>query len=258
MSREDANLLKAWRQGDLEAGELLFERYYAAVVRFFGNKVVGDPADLIQEAFEECIRSRDRVRESDNFRSFLFGVAYNVLRRYYERLRRHDARFEPSSVSVADMCAGPVTMVATRDEHRQLLEALRRIPMDLQVVLELFYWEDMTSAQIAEALGWLGKCLAKSGNHARARETWKSRIDRFGERHSLVIETYDWIACDFMKEGNTSEARRTLDACKRRFDTAAADPGPAGQRVRKALAKMRVVRLLARDGDRGTKDDAKR
>ena len=153
MSREDANLLKAWRQGDLEAGELLFERYYAAVVRFFGNKVVGDPADLIQEAFEECIRSRDRVRESDNFRSFLFGVAYNVLRRYYERLRRHDARFEPSSVSVADMCAGPVTMVATRDEHRLLLEALRRIPMDLQVVLELFYWEDMTSAQIAEALG---------------------------------------------------------------------------------------------------------
>ncbi|MEM9459835.1 MAG: sigma-70 family RNA polymerase sigma factor [Myxococcota bacterium] len=189
MSREDADLLGSWRQGDLEAGELLFERYYAAVVRFFGNKVVGDSADLIQETFEECIRSRDRVRHGDDFRSFLFGVAYNVLRRHYERLRRHDARFEPSSMSVADLCPGPVTMVATRDEHRLLLEALRRIPVDLQVVLELFYWEDMTSADIATALGSPHGTIRT--RLRRARQLLESALSKLSYDSRLLARTLE-------------------------------------------------------------------
>ena len=39
-----------------------------------------------------------------------------------------------------------------RDEERLLLDALRRLPVELQTVLELYYWEEMTSATIAGSI----------------------------------------------------------------------------------------------------------
>lgn len=150
--RPDAELLEAWRAGDGAAGSELFERHYPAVVRFFANKIAGDPADLIQETFEACVKGRDRLRDDAGFAAFLFGVAYNVLKRHYERSRKHGERFDPATDSAADLSPGPATMVARRNEHRLLLAALRRIPLEQQVVLELFYWEGMTSAAIAEVL----------------------------------------------------------------------------------------------------------
>jgi RNA polymerase sigma-70 factor (ECF subfamily) len=150
--REDAELLEAWRRGDGAAGSELFERHYPAVVRFFANKVSGDPADLIQETFEACVSGRDRMREGAGFSAYLFGVAYNVLRRGYERGRKQGERFDPGTVSTADLSPGPATMVGQRDEQRLLLAALRRIPLEQQVVLELYYWEGMTSAAIADVL----------------------------------------------------------------------------------------------------------
>ncbi len=43
-------------------------------------------------------------------------------------------------------------MIAERDEQQVLLVALRKIPVEYQIVLELVYWEDMTAVEIAEAL----------------------------------------------------------------------------------------------------------
>ena len=43
-------------------------------------------------------------------------------------------------------------VVAERREHQILLESLRRLPLDAQLILELHYWEEMTSAAIAQVL----------------------------------------------------------------------------------------------------------
>jgi RNA polymerase sigma-70 factor (ECF subfamily) len=40
-----------------------------------------------------------------------------------------------------------------RRAHRLLLEGLRSIPIEDQVILELHYWEDLTTEAIAEVLG---------------------------------------------------------------------------------------------------------
>jgi RNA polymerase sigma-70 factor, ECF subfamily len=149
----DPELLEAWRAGDSAAGERLFERYYTAIARFFTNKVSGDPADLIQETFVLCLQGRDRIVDPQRFRSYLFGIAYNVLRRHYESRHVDGERLDFASRSVADLGAGPLTVAVQSGEQRVLLEALRRIPVQFQVVLELFYWEELTSAAIAEVLG---------------------------------------------------------------------------------------------------------
>lgn len=147
----DAELLYAWRAGDNEAGQQLFKRYYDPVARFFANKIGDPPGDLVQETFMACVKGRDRIREDGSFRGYMFGVAYNVLTAY---LRRRYAAFdELGSSSIADLDPTPSTILHRSEEVRLLLLALRTLPIELQVVVELRYWEQMNSSEIGRALG---------------------------------------------------------------------------------------------------------
>jgi RNA polymerase sigma-70 factor (ECF subfamily) len=150
---DDMELLAAWRAGDARAGSRLFERYYPTLVRFFANKISEDPTDLVQETFAAFVDSRTPIDEVRRFRSFLFGIAYNRLKMFYVRARKDARALDFRTVSVADLTPGPSTMMGRSADDRVLLAALRQLPLDHQVVLELFYWEDMTSSAIAEAVG---------------------------------------------------------------------------------------------------------
>ena len=44
------------------------------------------------------------------------------------------------------------TIAARRAEQRVLVMALQRIPVELQILLELFYWEGLSIAELAEVV----------------------------------------------------------------------------------------------------------
>jgi RNA polymerase sigma-70 factor, ECF subfamily len=145
----DAELLERWRSGDRDSGEALFERYYDTVERFFLNKIGDAISDLVQETFMRCVKNHDKIRDNQ-FRVYLFGIAYHVLNAHFRE--RYRDRGIPVDASVRDMADGPVTLVVQHRDHRLLLEALRTIPSDDQVILELHYWESLTTDEIAEVL----------------------------------------------------------------------------------------------------------
>jgi RNA polymerase sigma-70 factor (ECF subfamily) len=149
---QDVELLQAWRAGNKRAGKQLFERHYDAIHRFFRNKVGPEAPDLVQKTFLGCIESVDRYRGEGSFRSWLFAVAYRQLCKHYRSRSSEQARFDVGTVSAADLDPTPSRVVAHRREQRMLLEALRGIPLELQVALELHYWEHMSDADIALAL----------------------------------------------------------------------------------------------------------
>ncbi|TPV92399.1 MAG: sigma-70 family RNA polymerase sigma factor [Myxococcales bacterium FL481] len=149
----DAELLERWRHGDQAAGEMLFERYYVQVERFFINKVGPDIDDLIQETFAACVTSRERLADASRFRSYLFAVAYRVLFGYLRTKYRRQPFVDLEQVSVRDLAPGQGTIEAGRAEQRLLLEALRSLPVTGQVLIELHYWERLTTTEMAEVLG---------------------------------------------------------------------------------------------------------
>jgi RNA polymerase sigma factor (sigma-70 family) len=145
----DEDLLAAWRAGDRGAGEQLFERYYEPVARFFLNKTDAG-AELIQQTFLACVEGAARFRGDSSFRSFLFAIAYRQLCRHY-RDRKGD-RIDLAEVSVAAMDPSPSQALLEGEELRLLLAGLRRIPVDCQVALELLYWEQLTTVEMAAVL----------------------------------------------------------------------------------------------------------
>jgi RNA polymerase sigma factor (sigma-70 family) len=148
----DEALLEAWNRGDAGSGEQLFDRYFVRLVRFFRTKVHGDVEELVQQTFLGCLESRSRFLGEGSFRGFLFAIARNVLHNFYRARTRKGEEVAISEVSLHDLDPRPSTVLAERREHQILLESLRRLPLDAQLILELHYWEEMTSAAIAQVL----------------------------------------------------------------------------------------------------------
>lgn len=148
MEDEDV-LFHAWRQGDKRAGEALFRRMVPLLHRYFVNKVDSpvDVEDLIQRTMLGCLEGRERV-ESELLRPYLFGVARNLLRKHWSQRRNHREE-DIDEVPLVELGAGPSTAFARGVEQRLMLEALRKIPLRDQEVLEAHYWEGLTGRELA-------------------------------------------------------------------------------------------------------------
>jgi RNA polymerase sigma-70 factor (ECF subfamily) len=164
----DAELLEAWRGGEQAAGEQLFDRHADAVARFFENKVARGAEDLVQAAFVRMLEGRDRFRGDGSFRAFVFGVARNVLREHVRELVRF-GQVDPSVDSMAALSPGPSTVVGMRQEHQLMLEGLRHLAIDDQIMLELFYWEELSGEEVAKILGIPPSSTRRRLSEARAR-----------------------------------------------------------------------------------------
>lgn len=177
----DPELLDAWRSGDLAAGDELFNRHFVAIHRFFRNKIGEDLLeDLVQQTFMVCVEGRERFRSDSTFRTYLFGVANNLLRDYYRAQRRAPEALGAEDSSAIDAGAGPSTVLGKRREERLLLEALRNIPLENQVVLELYYWEEMSATQIGAVLGGIPEGTVR-GRVRRSKELLKQALAKLAQ-----------------------------------------------------------------------------
>lgn len=149
---EERRLVEKWREGDRAAGFRLFERYYEAVARFFYAKVGAEGSELLQSTFLACVEALPRYRGDGSFRSFLFAIAYRQLCGHLRARYREPRRIEFAEVSIEDLRPRASVEIGRREEVRLLQAALRQIPIDAQVILELHYWEGVTTGEIATIL----------------------------------------------------------------------------------------------------------
>lgn len=151
MASTDMELLLGWRDGDAKAGNALFDRYFDALFRFFRNKVQDGAEDLVQQTFLALVQSRDRFRGDSSFRTYLFTAARSKLYNYLDR-RGRDAVLDYGVTSCEDLGISPSAMVGRDEQHKLLLLALRQLPIEMQIALELYYFERMRGPELAEVL----------------------------------------------------------------------------------------------------------
>jgi RNA polymerase sigma factor (sigma-70 family) len=148
----DVALLERWRAGDRKAGSVLVARHFPALHRFFSNKAGAHAEDLVQQTFVACVESRDAFRGESTFRAYLFGLARLQLYMHYRASSKKQS-LDFTTTSVRDLGASPTAVCAQREEERLLMSALSHVPLEQQMALELAYWEDLTTREIAIVLG---------------------------------------------------------------------------------------------------------
>ncbi len=152
-SISEPELFRAWLGGDRKAGALLFAQHFDTIVQFFCRRVGRDAEDLAQRTFLACEESRARIQGTCSFRTFLFSVAHHVLSKHFRSKRRRDDRTEQGVGMLHDPSPSSSAVMAVIEDHEQLDEALQHLDGEHRRVLELFYWEQRTSAEVARELG---------------------------------------------------------------------------------------------------------
>ncbi len=148
----DFGLLAAWRSGDRTAGSELIRQHYGALSRFFEIKAGHVADDLTQATLLAAVEGRDRFSERSSFRAYLFGIARNQLLLFLRKSRRGDAAMKEVAGRGPGTGLTASGLVAMQDEQRVLLLALNRLGEDLQIAMQLHYWEGMRGSEVAEVL----------------------------------------------------------------------------------------------------------
>lgn len=202
----DLDLLEAWRQGDRAAGEILFERHFQRIYRFFRTKLDEGAEDLTQRTFLACLEGVDRFRRHSSLRTYLFGIARRQLLMHYRKRGYEERLIEAGSVSAIDLGASPGTVMAAQQEQQLLLRALESIPVTLQITLELYYWEGLSTPELAAVLEipegtvrgrltrarkLLAIAIPQLATQAEVADRTVSQLDHWAEslRDSLEVDT---------------------------------------------------------------------
>jgi RNA polymerase sigma factor (sigma-70 family) len=165
---------------------LLVARYTPALIRFFRGLVRDDVEELVQETFARMLEGQERMHAGTERQAYLFGIARNVLREHLRKLGR-ERMVDPDVDSMAVLDPGPSTIAARRREQRLLAEALRRLPVRLQVILQLHYWEKLKIKDIAAIEG-----ISDSGMRdrmMRARTLLKQHLAELERTTPLLVST---------------------------------------------------------------------
>lgn len=149
MADEDLEFLDLWIAGDAAAGNQLFKRHFALVYRFFETKTEGEIDDLVQETFLACIKSRATFRRQSTFRTYLLAIARHTLFHYWRKRRSSGEPIDFQEVSVASLSTSVGSKLTAEQERAALLAALRAMPVDQQLLIELYYWEDLDRDALA-------------------------------------------------------------------------------------------------------------
>ena len=143
----DLELLDRWRAGDRKAGNALFQRHFESISRFFESKVDQDVDELVQKTFFALVEHRDQFRKQASFRTYLFTIAKHQLYRHLRK--RHHKKLDFGVTSMRDLQTSPTARMVRNQQKQLLVEALRTLPLEQQMLIELHYWEGMSFDALA-------------------------------------------------------------------------------------------------------------
>jgi len=131
----------------------------ATAIFLAGSRVAGE--DLLQAALERLMRRWERVRGDPE--GYLRRVMYNLAVDHWRSRRRR-----PEVLAEAEM-ESYVDGIDHLDLRRVLMQALAALPPRQRVVLVLRYWEELTEAETAAALGCSPGTVKSSASRGLAR-----------------------------------------------------------------------------------------
>ena len=151
----DAELIASATAGDVDAFGSLVSRYQAQAIRVAAMALgSADGADdVAQDAFVKAHRSLARFRIDKPFAPWLFRIVTNTAR----NRQRTEGRQQALAFRAANQGSvggpGPEEIATHNSERTVLLDAINRLRADDRVILLYRWYEEMTEAEIAQALG---------------------------------------------------------------------------------------------------------
>jgi RNA polymerase sigma-70 factor (ECF subfamily) len=142
----DADLLRAFVQGDRDAFEALYRRFHREVHAWI-LRIVRDPSaadDAVVDAFWRAYRSRARFDATRSFGAWMRRIATNASLDQLRTMARRPAQYDGEEIRAPAL--------PDHDVRKTIARAMRSLPPRLRLVAVLALVEEQPLADIADAL----------------------------------------------------------------------------------------------------------
>jgi RNA polymerase sigma-70 factor (ECF subfamily) len=167
----DEELVRRMDNGDIDALEVLYDRY-SRVVYSFASRIVGDrllAEEVLQEVFTRSWQQAGRFEFArGSFASWLLSITHNLaideIRKRQRRPQRADMTDVTAVLQGQEDLAADVEEAAEASELRERISgAMELLPEAQRVVIELAYFQGLTQREISallnEPLGTVKTCM---------------------------------------------------------------------------------------------------
>ena len=138
-------------QGEQSAFDQLYERYHMRIFNFIKKQVRDQQSaeDLTQDVFLRLFKSLASFDPERKLSSYLYKIAVNEVRRFYQKAAGHQAFSLNEPVLDGE---GPEEEVSERLTRKSLRVLIDRLPPEQKMVVLLKVYNELTFEEIAQVM----------------------------------------------------------------------------------------------------------
>lgn len=207
------------QQGDPEAQTALYEAMYKRVyyLAFRMTRSAEDAEDAVQEAFLSAFRALPNLADPNAFEGWLFQITANKCRnvlsksgRYTQLPEDEDGNTMLDELPEENEGLIPASALENRAQREIILSIIEALPQQQKECVLLFYYSELTVAQIAQVLECSEGTVKSRLNYARKK--LREGILETEERDGIRLHTLAPLGLLFLKDFQELTAGMTAGA----------------------------------------------
>ncbi len=152
----DNELIENLRKGDVEAFDLVYEKYagklYAFSLKYL--KSVEETEELVQSVFLKLWENQAKLKKETSFKSYLFTIAYNEICNLFRR-RKYQQKFIAQITSENQEASdSSEKQLDYQSVLQQIEQIVGKLPEKQRIVFIKSRMEDKSTKEIASELGF--------------------------------------------------------------------------------------------------------
>jgi len=170
--------MQALQHGEDNALDRLMTRWQVPLRSFLYRHMLNeeDALDLAQETFVRVYQNRARFRPDAKFSTWLFAIAFNLVRDSARRRKRRPTQSLEGTPEPVDS-RQPFSSADEKERASAVRAAIAELPGDLRAAVILFEYEEKSHAEIAGIVGASAKAVET--RLYRARQQLKKTLARY-------------------------------------------------------------------------------
>jgi RNA polymerase sigma-70 factor (ECF subfamily) len=153
MISEEEQVIAAIRSGDSSAFKKIVDHYqdmvYTICIRLVKNSMIAE--ELAQDSFLKAFRNIHSYRGESKFSTWLYRIAYNTCLSSFRKNTVDEIEFQDYNADSQENDG--LKSLETEDRDLELKRLLVRLKEDEQLLIQLFYLEELSIKEIADVVG---------------------------------------------------------------------------------------------------------
>lgn len=152
---------KSLRADDLKVIERYSDMVYRMAFSLLKNRY--DAEDVHQDVFVRYLKKRPKFENSQHEKAWFLRVTVNLCRNFWKTAWRQKV------ISLGEEELDGQSAMMTEDTEDDIIGLVKKLPRKYRIVIHLFYYEELSTEEIAKVLGMKPSAVRTQLTRARAK-----------------------------------------------------------------------------------------